>query len=78
MPSRLAFHEGHALTFYGLHDDRGGHSLNLSYFLECRVKLVQDMTGEQMDGEIAAKVYPESDFHTIFMGEIVACYTTDE
>ena len=45
---------------------------------ECKVKLVQDMTPEQMDGEVHAKVYPQDDFHTIFMGEIVACYTTDE
>ena len=45
---------------------------------ECKVKLVQDMTPEQMDEAIAAKVYPGNDFHTIFMGEIVACYSTDE
>ena len=45
---------------------------------ECRVKLAQDMTAEQMDNGIAANVYPERDFHTIFMGEIIACYTTDE
>ena len=45
---------------------------------ECKVKLVQDMTEEQMDEGIAGKVYPGKDFHTIFMGEIVACYSTDE
>ena len=45
---------------------------------ECKVKLVQDMTEEQMDAGIAGKVYPGKDFHTIFMGEIVACYSTDE
>ena len=45
---------------------------------ECKVRLVQDMTPEQMDGDIHARVYPADDFHTIFMGEIVACYTTDE
>ena len=46
--------------------------------LECRVMLTQDMTGDQMNQTIIDSAYPEGDFHTMFYGEIVKCYTTDE
>lgn len=46
--------------------------------LECRVRLTQDMTGERMDPAVAQGIYPTKDFHTMFWGEVVRCYTTDE
>lgn len=46
--------------------------------LECRVRLAQDMTGERMDPAVVQMGYPAGDFHTMFWGEIVKCYTTDE
>ena len=45
---------------------------------ECKTLLTQDMTGDQMDDEIIRLDYPERDFHTMFFGEIVDCYTTDD
>ena len=45
---------------------------------ECKTLLMQDMTGDQMDPAILQKAYPAHDFHTMFFGEIVNCYTTDE
>ncbi len=45
---------------------------------ECRILLRQDMTGDRMDGSLRAKVYPTGDYHTMYFGEIVDCYTTDE
>lgn len=45
---------------------------------ECRTLLVQDMTEAQMDGGIVNAIYPTRDFHTMFFGEIVACYRTDD
>ncbi|MBE5773114.1 MAG: flavin reductase family protein [Clostridiales bacterium] len=45
---------------------------------ECKVVLTQDMTGERMDTALMDRCYPERDFHTMFFGEIVDCYTTDE
>jgi hypothetical protein len=31
-----------------------------------------------MDSAVARMAYPAADFHTMFYGEIVKCYTTDE
>lgn len=45
---------------------------------ECKVRLVQAMTGDQMHQIIADKCYPAKDYHYMYFGEIVACYTTDE
>ena len=46
--------------------------------LECKVLLTQDMTGERMDPAVAKMAYPARDFHTMFWGEVVRCYETDE
>ncbi len=45
---------------------------------ECVVRLVQDMTPDQMDQGVYDTCYPAGDMHTMFFGEIVACYRTDE
>lgn len=44
---------------------------------ECVVKLIQDMTPDKMDAEVLDSCYPARDMHTMFFGEIVACYRTD-
>ena len=46
--------------------------------LECKVLLAQNMTGERMNPSVAKMAYPAKDFHTMFWGEVVKCYTTDE
>ncbi|NLG25659.1 MAG: flavin reductase family protein [Clostridiales bacterium] len=45
---------------------------------ECRVALEQPMSKERMADWVAARAYPGGDLHTMFFGEIVACYRTDE
>jgi flavin reductase (DIM6/NTAB) family NADH-FMN oxidoreductase RutF len=45
--------------------------------IECRVLYVTDMNNERMDGSIAPS-YQDGDFHTLYFGEILACYSTDE
>ena len=45
---------------------------------ECRTLLTQDMTADQMDPALRDGVYRAGDFHTMFFGEILRCYTTDE
>ena len=45
---------------------------------ECVVKLMQDMTPDQMDKAVLEFGYPQRDMHTMFFAEIVACYRTDE
>ena len=46
--------------------------------LECIVKAETDMTFERTDAAITAQMYPKRDYHTLFMGEIVACYEIGE
>ena len=45
--------------------------------LECKIRLIQPMTPEQMCDEVHKKMYGDEDFHTLYFGEIVACYRTD-
>ena len=45
---------------------------------ECRTLLAQDMTPDRMDPELVNGIYAPGDFHTMFFGEILRCYTTDE
>lgn len=45
---------------------------------ECKTLLTQDMTPDEMDPSLVNGTYRAGDFHTMFFGEIVACYTTDE
>ncbi len=45
--------------------------------LECKIRLAQPMTPDQMDEEIHANFYGDEDYHTLYFGEIVACYRTD-
>ena len=44
---------------------------------ECAVRLMQDMTPDRMDMEVLNRAYPARDMHTMFFGEIIACYSTD-
>ncbi len=43
---------------------------------ECKLLLQQDMTPNRMDAEVQKRAYPDGDYHTMFFGEIVACYRT--
>lgn len=43
---------------------------------ECRVIYKHDMLPENMDPEINSEIYPNADYHTLYVGEIVACYLT--
>lgn len=45
---------------------------------ECKTLLTQDMTPDRMDPSIIDFTYRAADFHTMFFGEILRCYTTDE
>lgn len=44
---------------------------------ECQVRLMQDMTADRMDPNVLKTAYPQGDLHTLFFGEILACYETD-
>lgn len=44
---------------------------------ECRTLLTQAMTPDRMDPSIIQYTYRAGDFHTMFFGEILRCYSTD-
>lgn len=44
---------------------------------ECRTLLTQEMTSDHMDPELQKSAYPQEDYHILFFGEILRCYTTD-
>ena len=45
--------------------------------LECRILAKNAFTGEKTDPAIIAYTYEKGDFHTLYYGEVVACYTGD-
>ncbi|MFP4379835.1 MAG: flavin reductase family protein [Candidatus Sumerlaeia bacterium] len=44
---------------------------------ECKTLLKSAMDPALMDTEIDTKIYPKKDYHTVYFGEIMACYETD-
>ena len=44
---------------------------------ECKIKYSQAMDPKQLDDEIADQLYPDSDYHTLYYGEIAGCYLTE-
>jgi flavin reductase (DIM6/NTAB) family NADH-FMN oxidoreductase RutF len=46
-------------------------------FFECRVVYKQDMNPDTLDESIKAKFYKNGDYHTLYYGEIVNCYTAE-
>ena len=56
---------------------RGAVISQCALHLECKIRLIQPMTPEQMCDEVHKKMYGDEDFYTLYFGEIVACYRTD-
>jgi flavin reductase (DIM6/NTAB) family NADH-FMN oxidoreductase RutF len=44
---------------------------------ECRIVYKSAMDPAHFDKDLDASVYPQKDYHTLYFGEIVACYETD-
>lgn len=44
------------------------------YHYECKIVCRSAMNPAFLDKEIDASLYPQKDYHTIYFGEIVACY----
>ncbi len=45
---------------------------------ECRIVYKSPMDPELLDVEYRRNVYPEGDYHSLYFGEIVACYETTQ
>lgn len=48
---------------------------NCGYVYECRVVYKQDMDISLLSEDIKKASYPDDDYHTIYYGEIIACYS---
>lgn len=69
--------EGHGLTAAPAQKVDAPIVKECGLHFECVVRLVQDMTTDRMDGGVEKMAYPGGDVHTMYFGEIVACYRTD-
>ena len=45
-----------------------------SLHFECKVVGKSDLCGEELSSEVDGRWYKDKDYHTIYFGEIVACY----
>ena len=70
--------EGHGLTAAPAQEVNAPIVKECGLHFECRTLLTQDMTPDRMDPSLVNGTYAAGDFHTMFFGEIVRCYTTDE
>jgi len=70
--------EGHGLTAVPAQAVKAPIVGECGLHFECRKLLTQDMTPDRMDAELVNGIYAPKDFHTMFFGEIIRCYTTDE
>lgn len=70
--------DGHGLTTVPAQQVNAPIIAECGLHFECKTLLVQDMTGDRMAQEIHDRCYPEDDYHTMFFGEIVDCYRTDD
>lgn len=70
--------DGHGLTAAPAQQVNAPIIAECGLHFECKTLLVQDMTGDRMDPGVLQKAYPARDFHTMFFGEIVDCYRTDD
>jgi len=70
--------EGHGLTAAPAQSVNTPIIKECGIHFECRTLLTQDMDPKFMDENVLNRSYPERDLHTMFFGEIIECYTTDE
>jgi flavin reductase (DIM6/NTAB) family NADH-FMN oxidoreductase RutF len=47
------------------------------YHYECKIVYKSAMNPAYLDKNYAASLYPQKDYHTLYFGELMACYETD-
>lgn len=70
--------DGHGLTALPAQAVKAPIIAECGLHFECRTLLAQPMTPDCMDAQLLDGIYAPRDFHTMFFGEILRCYTTDE
>jgi len=46
-------------------------------FYECKIVYKSAMDPGSLDAELDKTIYPQKDYHTLYFGEILACYESD-
>ena len=68
---------GHGLTALPAKEVSAPIVSECSLHFECKTRLVQPMTPEQMDPELVRGIYAAGDYHIMFFGEILRCYIAE-
>lgn len=70
--------DGHGLTAAPARQVKAPIVGECGLHLECRVVSRQKLSGEHMDEAIRSHAYPGNDYHMLYFGEVIACYSTDD
>ena len=47
-------------------------------YYECKIRFKQLMNGEEFPEDVKSASYPQKDYHYMYFGEIIECYSNDE
>ena len=70
--------EGHGLTALPAKEVGAPIIAECGLHIECRVINKQWLQGDAMKDDVKGRCYPEEDYHMLYFGEVVACYSTDD
>jgi len=70
--------DGHGLTAVPAQCVKAPIIKECGLHIECRVVSKQLLSGEFMQADVHDRCYPADDYHMLYFGEVVACYSTDE
>ena len=70
--------DGHGLTAVPGHKVAAPVIGECGLHIECKVVSKQYLAGNDMIDDVKDRCYPESDFHMLYFGEVVDCYSTDD
>ena len=70
--------DGHGLTAAPAQKVNAPIVKECGLHIECRVVSKQLLSGEFMQADVHDRCYPADDYHMLYFGEVVACYSTDE
>ena len=70
--------EGHGLTAVPAQKVGAPIIGECGLHIECKVVSKQLLSGDNMNADVHDRCYPADDYHMLYFGEVVACYSTDE
>ena len=70
--------EGHGISAAPAQCVRAPIVAECGLHYECRILMRQEMPAEGSDPAMLDQIYPQRDMHTMFFGQIIRCYATDD